>query len=157
LGDLIGSPLLDGPRTVPCQRMDTKGVQSFVARHDGYLARFGLYHERELSLSASGSMLEGTDRIFRKGGEVARPNGRDQVAMRFHLHPDVSLFENRRNELVLAAVNGDRWEFSCEELAADIEDSLFFAGFGGPRRSHQLVLSYRASEHPEIHWRFLRI
>lgn len=157
LGDLIGTPLLEGPRNVPCQRMDSKGVQSFVARHDGYLARFGLFHERELALSASGSMLEGIDRVFRKDGEVPRANGHDQVAMRFHLHPDVSLFENRRNELVLAAVNGDRWEFSCEELAADIEDSLFFAGFAGPRRSRQLVLSYRASEHPEIHWRFLRI
>ena len=156
-GGLIGTPLLEGPRQVPCKRMDSRGVQAFVARHDGYLPRFGLYHERELSLTAEGGLLEGIDRIFRHGGEVARANGRDAVAVRFHLHPDVQLFENRRGEIVLAVGTAERWEFSCEELAPTIEESLFFAAIGGPRRSRQLVLSFRASEHPEIHWRFLRV
>ena len=156
-GSLIGTPLIDGPRQVACRRLDSDGIQAFVARHDGYLARFGLYHERELALSAAGDVLEGTDRIFRKGGEVARPNGRDNVATRFHLHPDVALFENSRHGLVLAGPDGERWEFSCEELVPQVEDSLFFAGIGGPRRSRQIVFSYRASEHPEIHWRFLRL
>jgi len=156
-GSILGTPLLEGPRQVHCSRMDSQGIQAFVARHDGYVARFGLYHERELALSAQGTMLEGIDRVFRKGGEVARANGRDNVTVRFHLHPDIALFENRRNDIVLASPGGDRWEFSCEEIAADIEDSLFFAGVGGPRRSRQLVLTYKASEHPEIHWRFLRL
>lgn len=157
-GSLIGTPLLAGPRAVPCKRMDSAGIQSFVARHDGYLPRFGLYHEREIALSAGGDMLEGIDRVFRKAGEVAKADGNDRVTVRFHLHPDVGLFENRRNELVLAAATGaERWEFSCEEIAGDVEESLFFAGLGGPRRSHQIVLSFLASEHPEIHWRFLRI
>ncbi len=156
LGDLIGTPLIDGPRQVACQRLDASGIQGFVARHDGYVARFGLYHEREMALSANGEVLEGTDRIFRKGGEVARP-GSDHVAVRFHLHPDVALFENSRHGLVLAGPDGERWEFACEELAPQIEDSLFFAGIAGPRRSRQIVFSYRASEHPEIHWRFLRL
>lgn len=155
--NLIGAPLLPGPRAVPSKRLDSAGIQAFVARHDGYFARFGLYHEREMSLSAGGDMLEGTDRIFRRGGEVAKPDGRDRVVVRFHLHPDVALFQNRREELVLAASDAERWEFSCEELAAEVEESLFFAGLGGPRRARQLVLSYRASEHPEIHWRFLRL
>lgn len=155
---VIGAPLLAGPRAVPCKRMDSAGIQSFVARHDAYAARFGLYHERELALGAGGEVLEGIDRIFRRDGQIARPDGRDRVTVRFHLHPDVALFENRRSELVLATPgNEERWEFSCEELAAEVEESLFFAGLGGPRRSRQLVLSYHASDHPEIHWRFLRI
>lgn len=154
---IVGAPLVEGPRAVPCKRMDSEGVQAFVARHDGYLRRFGLYHERELALTASGDMLEGVDRVFRRGGEVAQPNGRDRASVRFHLHPDVALFENRRGDLVLAAPEADRWQFSCEELEAQIEESLFFAGVGGPRRSRQLVLSYKVSEHPEIHWRFVRI
>jgi uncharacterized heparinase superfamily protein len=154
---LIGTPLVDGPRQVACRRLDSAGVQSFVARHDGYVPRFGLYHERELSLTANGEMLEGIDRVFRKGGEIAHANGRDNVAVRFHLHPDVALFRNDRHGLVLAGAEGEHWEFSCEELAPQLEDSLFFAGIGGPRRSRQIVFSYRASEHPEIHWRFLRM
>lgn len=157
LGRLLGSPLINGPRRVRCERNDSHGIQAFVARHDGYLDRFGLYHERELSLSASGTILEGTDRILRRSGEAARADGRDAVAVRFHLHPDVALFENRRHDIVLAVEGGDRWEFSCEEIGAEIEESLFFAGIAGPRRSRQLVLSYPASQHPEIHWRFLRL
>ncbi len=155
--DLLGAPLINGPQDVPCQRMDSEGIQAFVAQHDGYAQRFGLYHERELMLSAGGAMLEGIDRVFRKGGDVARANGRDNVVVRFHLHPDVALFENGRQDLVLQSPLGDRWEFSCEELAASVEESLFFAGVGGPRRAHQLVLSYKASEHPEIHWRLMRV
>ena len=155
---IIGAPLLSGPRSVPCKRMDSAGIQSFVARHDAYVARFGLYHERELALGAGGELLEGIDRIFRRGGEVARADGRDQTVVRFHLHPDVALFENKRSELVLATPgNEERWEFSCEELVPEVEESLFFAGLGGPRRSRQIVLAYNASDHPEIHWRFLRI
>src|SRR5690606_28771343 len=150
---LLGAPLINGPQDVPCQRMDSERIQAFVAQHDGYVARFGLYHERELMLSAGGGMLEGIDRIFRKGGEVARANGRDEVVARFHLHPDIALFENSRQDIILQSPLGERWEFSCEELIASVEESLFFAGLGGPRRSQQLVLSYNASEHPEIHWR----
>ena len=157
LGRLLGAPLFNGPRPVQSRRLDSKGVQAFVAQHDGYAGRFGLYHERELALSAGGEMLEGIDRIFRRGGEIARPNGRDNVTVRFHLHPDVSLFENSRSALVLASTSGDRWEFSCEELEPEIEESLFFAGLGGPRRARQLVFAYRASDHPEIHWRFMRM
>ncbi|MEO3387277.1 heparinase II/III family protein [Mesorhizobium sp. CAU 1741] len=156
LSGLLGAPLIAGPRNVPCQRMDSTGIQAFVAQHDGYVQRFGLYHERELSLSAGGEMLEGIDRVFRRGGEIARSNGHDNVAVRFHLHPDIALFQNQRDDLVLSAPSGERWEFTCEELAPAVEESLFFAALGGPRRARQLVLTYKASEHPEIHWRFLR-
>src|SRR5690606_625205 len=101
LARVIGTPLIDGPRHVVSQRLDSPGIQAFVARHDGYVARFGLYHEREMAMSANGDMLEGIDRILRKGGEVARRNGRDQVAVRFHLHPDIQLFQNGKGHLVL--------------------------------------------------------
>ena len=157
LGRRTAPPLIAGPRQAPRPRLDSDGTQPSVPRHDGYLARFGLYHERELALSAAGDVLEGTDRIFRKGGEVARTNGRDNVTVRFHLHPDVALFENRRHGLVLAGADGERWEFSCEELAPEVEDSLFFAGIGGARRSPQIVFSFRPSAHPEVYLRFLRL
>lgn len=156
LARIVGTPLVEGPKQVHCTRMDSPGVHAFVARHDGYVARFGLYHEREMALSAEGNVLEGTDRIFRKGGEVPKANGRDAVTVRFHLHPDVALFENGRGHLVLDS-DGERWEFSCEELAPQVEESLFFAGLGGPRRSRQIVLNYAASDHPEIHWRLVRL
>ncbi|RUW20952.1 heparinase, partial [Mesorhizobium sp. M1A.F.Ca.IN.020.06.1.1] len=57
VSDLLGSPLIGGPQHAPCKRIDQKGVQGFVARHDGYAARFGLLHERELKLAENGNVL----------------------------------------------------------------------------------------------------
>ena len=56
---LLGSPMFDGPRSVPSERTDKTGIQGFIARHDGYARRFGLYHERELSLAAGGNIAVG--------------------------------------------------------------------------------------------------
>lgn len=157
LTGIVGSPLIDGPRNVSIERTDIDDTQGFVARHDGYLSRFGLYHEREVKLSNDGALLQGADRIFAKGGDSAPANGQDQVTVRFHLHPDISLFENPLGALVLAAPEGERWEFVCPDIVPTVEESLFFAGFSGPRRSHQVVLSWNASELMEVRWQFRRL
>lgn len=156
LHGLIGTPLIGGPRAVTCQRADSKGIHSFVASHDGYVARFGIYHERELTLSANGFILSGADRFFRAGGEAVRDDDKDAVAVRFHLHPDVELYRDSQERLVITAPNADRWLFTCNEVAPEIEETIFFAGLGGPRRSRQLVLSFRASQLPEVRWQMTR-
>ena len=149
-------PLIGGPRHVPCRRTDQPGMQGFIVSHDGYVARFSLYHERELSLSSGGNVLAGTDRFLRSGGVAARNNGRDFVTVRFHLHPDVELFHDDEERLVLSAPNADRWVMSCDEVAPQIEESIYFAGLGGPRRSRQVVLAFKASDLQEVHWQLTR-
>lgn len=153
---LIGTPLIGGPKTVTCERSDANGIQAFIASHDGYAARFGLYHERALALSANGFILTGIDRFFRTGGGDARNDGKDQVALRFHLHPDVELYRDPQDRLVMAVANGDRWTFTCEAVAPEIEESIFFASLGGPRRGRQLVLAFKASELPQVRWQMTR-
>jgi uncharacterized heparinase superfamily protein len=101
-------------------------------------------------------MLEGADRFFREGGMPARANARDAVCVRFHLHPDVQIYSDESEALVLADQAGESWRFSCEEIAPVVEESLFFAGLGGPRRSRQITLSFRASDYPQIHWKLQR-
>lgn len=153
---ILGTPLVGGPRNVPCQRIDQPGVQGFVASHDGYVPAFGIYHERELRLSDDGDVLSGADRFLREGGAVAIDDGRDGVTIRFHLHPDVELFRDGKGRLVLAAPQGDRWTLSCADVAARVEESIFFSALGGPRRSRQIVLPFKASEVSEVHWNFVR-
>jgi len=137
---------------VSCQRTDARGTQGFVASHDGYVARFGIYHEREMELSAEGALISGADRFVREGGARPLNDGRDHVTIRFHLHPDVELFRDDRGRLVLSAPHADRWVFACLEVVPQVEESIFFAGVGGPRRSRQIVLSFKASQSPEVHW-----
>ena len=69
------------------------------------------------------------------------------------------LFRSRdaQDRLVLAAEGADAFVFACGDIEPEIEESIFFAGLGGPRRSRQIVLAFRASELPEVRWRFDRV
>ncbi|WP_411970636.1 heparinase II/III family protein [Mesorhizobium sp. CA14] len=156
VSDLLGSPLIGGPQHVPCKRLDQKGVHGFVARHDGYVAQFGFLHERELKLTSNGNVLAGRDRFLRPGNAAIRNNGRDFVTVRFHVHPDISLLQDDHDRLTLAAAQGDSWVFTCAEVAPEVEESIYFAGLGGPRRSRQIVLAFKASEIAEVHWQLTR-
>ncbi|HEY4193626.1 MAG TPA: heparinase II/III family protein [Mesorhizobium sp.] len=156
VSDVLGSPLTGGPKHVPCRRTDDKERQGFVARHDGYAARFGILHERELSLTGNGNVLSGRDRFHEAGGGPIHSGGMDNVAIRFHVHPDVGLAQDENGRLVLTADNADRWVFTSTEIASQVEESIYFAGLGGPRRSRQIVLEFRASEIAEVHWQLIR-
>lgn len=156
LKDLLGTPMLAGPRNVIVRRDDTKDLQSFVARHDGYVPPFGLWHERSLTLSQSGSQLDAVDRFFRTGEAAPKNNGEDRVAIRFHLHPSVNPIRNGDGHLMLMADNDDSWVFVCDEVEPALEESIFFAGTSGPQQTLQIVLNYKASEFPDVRWRFVR-
>ena len=156
VNDLLGTPLVAGPRKVQSSRTDRPGMQGFVAVHDGYVARFQLFHERELQLAHEGNVLDGVDRVFRAGREPARNNGRDFVAVRFHIHPDIRLMRDEQDRLVLTATAGDTWTFTSSTVEPAVEESIFFAGLSGPRKTRQIVLAFKASEFPEVRWRLTR-
>lgn len=157
VSNLVGSPLIGGPRDVRCHRDDDQDQQSFSASHDGYVQRFGIVHERTLALSNGGNLLEGLDSFLRPGGEAVNNNGRDFVTVRFHLHPEVKLFKDGDERLILTADSTDCWAFTCVEVPPEVEESIYFSGLGGPRISRQLVLSFKASERPQVHWRLSRM
>ena len=153
---LLGKPLLGGPKHVSCQRTDTPDAHGFAAAHDAYLQRFGLYHEREMKLTQGGQVLVGIDRFYKPAGALPLAGDRDAVAVRFHLHPDIDLF-NETKALLLVARDGIRWRFLSPDVQPSIDDSIFFAALAGPRRSRQIVLSVRVSDVPAIRWRFEQV
>lgn len=156
ISDVLGSPLIGGPVKVPCRRIDDKERQGFVARHDGYAARFGLLHERQLTLAGNGNVLSGRDRFLAAGGGPIRGGTPDVVTVRFHIHPDVRLGQDEHDRLVLAGDGSDSWMFVSPQVEPQVEESIYFAGLGGPRRNLQIVLQFLASETPEVHWQLLR-
>jgi len=150
---LLGRPLLGGPRHMSCQRNDQTGAQGFAAAHDAYLPLFGLYHERQMQLSDGGKLLVGIDRFYKPAGALPLAGDRDAVAVRFHLHPDIEIGRDAEG-LSLAARDGIGWRFRSPDVAPTVEESFFFAGLVGPRRSKQIVLAGRVSDLPAIRWRF---
>ena len=65
--------------------------------------------------------------------------------------PTWSCFRDNKGRLVLAPPQADRWFFSSD-IAPRVEESIFFAAVGGPRRSRQIVLYCNASERPQVSW-----
>ncbi len=152
----LGPIVVGGPDQVRSRRTDSDGLQGFVASHDGYVGTFGIVHEREVSLAEKGDVLEGVDRFHGPGGSAA-PAQDDAVAIRFHIHPEVTLLRDKAENLVLSAGEENHWRFECKGVEPAIEESIFFAGLTGPRRNVQIVLYFRASQKKAVRWRFERL
>ena len=154
--ELMGRRITSGPRHVESRRIDERGMQGFVAHHDGYLPAFGLMHERMLILADDGATLVGRDRFFDADGNEPRYHG-DHVVVRFHIHPSVEILRDDHDRIALSTGAAEAWIFSCAEAKPAIEESIYFAGLSGPRRNMQIVLSFDASETDVVRWRFKRM
>src|SRR5262249_14941438 len=122
--------------------------------HDGYDDDFGVLHQRSLTLSADGKRLDGEDLFTATRGEQALA-GRDQFAVRFHLHPAVKASRlTDSHGAMLLLPNRDVWTFNAYEDRIDIEESVYLAGPEGPRRTTQIVVHGRARKVARVQWTF---
>jgi uncharacterized heparinase superfamily protein len=147
----VQSPLLSGPRQVPCKRTKDDTEEALLASHDGYAEAFGLVHEREVRLTSDGMRIEGEDRL-RPATSASQEKPHD-YAVRFHLHPSVvpqMLAEERGVELVLP--NGEVWTLDATGGLTELEEGIFFAAPDRARRTHQIVIRARFPGTQRIAW-----
>lgn len=156
LSNLVGIPILAGPRQVPVNRQDSDDVQSFSASHDGYASNAGLAHQRQIALRHAGSVIAGRDSFVTPAGQPLRPGSKVGIDIRFHVHPKVRLAVNAEGLIELTANRDDTWVFTCTEIAPHTEDSVFFAGISGPQKTKMIVLQFATADHPEVNWQFTR-
>jgi uncharacterized heparinase superfamily protein len=155
---LFGVPIVDGPRDVTVARDDEDELTVLRAAHDGYAERFGIIHERFVSLSADGYKLDGEDVFLPATGNALPEDAQDSFAVRFHLHP--SIRANRLTDgrgAVLLLPNKDVWNLNAHEDVVAVEESVYLAGQDGPRRTQQLVIYGRAREVHRVHWTFSHV
>lgn len=146
-----GMPIVSGPRKVTVSREEKDGATTLRASHDGYVDEFGVIHQRTLTLSADGRRLDGEELFTPRHGEALA--GRDQFAVRFHLHPAIKA--NRLTDshgAMLLLPNKDVWTFNAYEDRIDIEESVYLAGSEGPRRTVQIVIHGRARKVARVQW-----
>jgi uncharacterized heparinase superfamily protein len=155
---LFGVPIVDGPENVTVAR-DTEGGSTILrAAHDGYAERFGIIHERFISLSDDGNKLDGEDIFLPATGNSLPENALDHFAVRFHLHPSIRV--NRLTDghgAVLLLPNKDVWNLDAHEDEVAVEESVYLAGNDGPRRTSQVVIYGRAREFHRVHWTFSHV
>ncbi|HLJ64567.1 MAG TPA: heparinase II/III family protein [Stellaceae bacterium] len=121
------------PRKIEVERVEEEGNHWLRAAHDGYEARFGLLHHREIFLAAEGEDLRGQDRLTGASGRG--------FAVRFHLHPEIqaSLAQDGQSVL-LRPPSGSGWRFRTQGALMSLAESLYL-GTGSPRKTQQMVLT----------------
>ena len=90
--------MVEGPKQVPIEMTHGLDAISFNGAHDGYVAKYGLTHVRELQLSLDGRELSGEDlliaieerhkKTFDRALEAGKLEG-IYTQIKFHLHPEV--------------------------------------------------------------------
>jgi uncharacterized heparinase superfamily protein len=151
---LNGAPIVSGPQRVMADRIDRDGATVLRTSHDGYAAPFDVIHQRTLMLAADGRRLDGED-VFTPAAGDAIAAGRDEFAVRFHLHPSVKA--NRLSDAhgaMLMMANKEVWTFTAYEDRIDLEESVYLAGNDGPRRTVQIVIHGGARNVMRVQWTF---
>lgn len=139
-------------RGVGSQRREATRIE---ASHDGYAARFGLMHERILTIANDGNEIAGEDILVpatRKG-----KRGKVGFAIRFHLGKGVEahLTEDGMGASLLTP-DGKLWQLRLrsdapggssggEDIKLTRDDSLWVDGDGRPHATEQLVIEGLAS------------
>jgi len=115
---------------VEAQRYEQDEWQCIEMVHDGYATKYGITHQRILSLSGDGEELRGRETL-------AGPKNR-KFTIRWHLHPAVqaSLAQSGQTAL-LRTPSGSGWRLRVESGELALEPSIY-CGNGTPRRSLQL-------------------
>jgi uncharacterized heparinase superfamily protein len=154
---LRGTPMLEGPSDVRVDREVLPDAVVLRASHDGYARRFGIVHERIVTLSKDGKRLDGEDVFFAAEGVAQPSRAHDEFAVRFHLHPSIKA--NRLTDghgVMLVTANKEVWTFSAYEDRVEIEESVYLAGTDGPRRTVQIAIYGRARDVQRVHWTLLQ-
>ncbi len=147
---LLHGKLGKGAETVDVERKQVKGRGGEAARveasHDGYATRFGLTHQRILTLRGDGTELAGEDVLVPASRKGKR--GKIGFAIRFHLGRGVEahMSEDGRGASLLMP-DGKLWQFrlrgdaaGASDVALHCEDSLWVDGEGRPHPTEQLVI-----------------
>jgi uncharacterized heparinase superfamily protein len=151
IGDWLGEAIVSGPTRVDIDRRDVPGATVLSMRHDGYVERYRIVHERHLSLSEQGDRLEGTDSFVSPSGKPIGRGGKDTFAIRFHLDPNVraTLLDHA---VQLELLNGERWEFEAEVGELVVEESILMSDTRGNRKTEQIVIYGRVQQDATVNW-----
>jgi uncharacterized heparinase superfamily protein len=154
-----------GPPQVIAKRADDEDGARIDAQHDGYRADYGLIHRRTLYLDKTGRDIRGLDALARPVNEPREADPwRPPFAIRFHLHPRVSVSLGEKGIAVLAAPSGGKWRLRTDAPRLRIEDSVYLSNAEGPQRTRQIVLLGNAEPNGagdgppnRVRWAFSRL
>jgi len=145
---VLGPRLYGACEEVEARRHEAPGALWLELAHQGWARAFGFRHERRLYIDVEADELRGEDRLSPL--LVRGPRNTDgrrfvPVAVRFHLHPQVSALIARDKTGVLLKAEGEErgWWLRSDAADVSLEPSIHYQG-GQARRSQQIVLRGQA-------------
>jgi uncharacterized heparinase superfamily protein len=147
----IDSPLL-GPLNAQAAFSDQGDNFRIKGSHDGYVARYGVSHSRQMLIPPSGNLISSEDKLSApRGLKFAGGLIAGAYAIRFHLHPSVKAELGEGGQSVeLTLRNGEKWAVTTSAPEIGVEESVFLADERGPQASSQVVLGGIMGEAVEI-------
>lgn len=153
---LAGGPAIAGPDVVTAALTEADGAARLVATHDGYLARFGIIHERQLTLAADGRLLTGSDILRPPSGTLRLPHD-VPLAVHFHVAAGAAIRGERDGSLIIAPESGPAWRLAATGGRLVIEAATDYAQPQGPTMARQAVIRAATPGESRIDWRFERV
>lgn len=148
--DYLGPVMVAGVSKVDVSRQTGPDASDrLCASHDGYLAKFGVLHEREIRINEAGNKIAGRDRFLLPDGTPSTEAAPEPAVARFHIHPAITLERVDERKVRMLAPDGESWTFSIPSGELVIGEDVFFADASGVRPSNQLEVSFLG---PEIRW-----
>ncbi len=151
-----------GPVDLVAKRMEEESKVWLEAQHSGFKEKYGLIHKRRLSVSASGTCLNGEDSLVRPVASELDEDGKFiGFTLRFHLHPTVSAIKDN-DKIYLRCENNAIWRFTSSHDGLQLENA-YYLGRGVPEKSKQILITGRADPNSDgtdpsnqIQWTFER-
>ena len=145
---VLGPRLYGACDEVEARRHEAPGALWLELAHPGWAPAFGFRHERKLYIDAETDELRGEDRLSplqERGPRNADGRRFVPVAVRFHLHPEVSALIARDKTSVLIKAEGQEggWWLRSDAPEVTLEPSTHYQN-GQARRSQQIVLRGQA-------------
>ena len=118
---VLGPRLTEAEAPVGMQRHEAPGAVWLELDHHGWMARYGLMHQRRLYLDIETGELRGEDRLT-PTAKVQGPDGRHFIpyALRFQLHSGVAALVSQDRRSVLLRREGDPGGWTLRNDALDI-------------------------------------
>ncbi len=117
-----GSTISNSFKIFDVERKEDKINIVISATHNAYLEKFGYLHKRKINFFKKSNSIEGSDYLIKKDEGI-----NVGFSIRFHLYPGINTVRTLSGKSILLQTNGNKsWVFSSDELAIDLEKSLFF-------------------------------
>jgi len=142
--------LLSNLPMVSSNKSDDAEISSIEGTHSGYMANYGLSHNRIVKLEDKGEALSGEDTL---SGKVGVP-----YSVRFHLHPNVRAISVKGGEEIFVSTkSGTTWVFKFAGGVGSVEESVYCNTGSTPRKSQQIVFEgVTAETSTKIKWEMVR-